>query len=324
MSHINPYCVRNAIFETFIRPAIGPSRCRTTQNLLPRRTFIVSTPCHQKLSRKQREQTGATLTQEDQSRIRKAHEKAERRKAEKALSPRRGTRAQALLESLNLNKDKRGRELPKAAVEEEVKPLENDEIMDLEISLVDRDERFHRRVNTKEVLWGLNRAEEKLVVVKTARKGDARSMTVCKIYALEQLVEKERRRKSTAAVRDKGEKMAKELGMNWTVGPADLELKCKQMIKFLGEGRKVDVTVTRKFKKRVPDMTNDELQSVLDRIRDTAMGVKGTREYTEPIGQLAHTMLMHFEGPNGGLKEEMEGVGAEGLPGPEIATAAAS
>jgi translation initiation factor IF-3 len=317
MTHLRSYSARNAIFEAFIRPAIGLPRCLPPQ-LLAQRTFIPTPQCQQKLSRKQREQTGA-LTPEDQERLRKAREKAERRVA--AVAPRPGPRAKALLVAI-------GKE-PKALAAAadggaEERPLENDEIKNTEISLVDAEGRFHKRVNTREILWRLNRAEEKLLVVKAAEGSDPRSMPLCKIFPLEELLKKEKERKSREAQRERGEKTAKEMEVTWTIGPADMDLKCRQMSKFLGEGRKVDVTINRRYRRRVPDKDQDELQGVVNTVRAAALGVNGAREYRLAEGRLAESMLLFFEGPRGGVKDQIEDAGAADLPEPEIAGAAAS
>jgi translation initiation factor IF-3 len=207
----------------------------------------------------------------------------------------------------------------KTEAKDEKRPPENDEIKHPEISLVDRQGRFHRRINTREVLWRLNRAEEKLVVVKPAENG---SMPLCKIFSIEELLKKEREMKCKAAEREKGEKMAKELELTWTIGLADMDLKFRQMAKFLGEGRKLDVTITRKYRRQVPDRDQDELRAIVDKVRAAALAVKGAKEYRPPDGRLAETMLLYFEGPKGGIQGRAENAGAVGLPGPERAGAA--
>ncbi|KIW03509.1 uncharacterized protein PV09_05275 [Verruconis gallopava] len=314
MAHLRPYCARNAITEAFILPAIGIPRCRDPRLPL-RRTFALSAHQQQKLSRKQREKSGI-ITPEDQERIRKAQEKAAERAAKKAEAPRQGNRAQALLNSLNKSK----KIASPAKTEEEQRPPENDEITYPEISLVDRHGRFLKRVQTKEVLWSLNRAEEKLVMIKPTDGKDAGALPICKIFSITELLEKELKEKGRAAQRQRGEKMFKELELSWSIGPADMDMKCKQMIRFLEEGRKVDVTIVRKYRRQAPDRTMDELQGLVDRLKNAVKSVPGAREYRSQDGQLAHTMSFYFEGPRGGIKAEADD--AEHLSQPDKASAA--
>lgn len=298
MPHLRPYCARNAIFEALVRPAIGSPRC-SSPRFVPVRTFSFTPRHHEKLSRKQRERSGV-LTPEDQERIRKAKEKAERRAATSPVFASSGNRAQALLDGLK-------REGPlKANQEEDKGPPENEQIIAVDISLVDREDRYHKRIKLQDVLWNLNRAEEKLILVKSRDKNDPRSIPTCKIITHVDVMRRERQIKGRRALRELGEKLAKELEFTWTIGPADLTMKCGQMTRFLQEGRKLDITIARKYARQEPNKTPKELEALVGTIRGTALAVTGTKEYREPEGQLSRRLLLFFVGPRKEERGSME------------------
>ena len=331
MSHTRAYCARRALIETFIRPTIG----------LPLRTFTTAAPpLHQKLTRKQRSTGSSTPTPEDAERIRKASEKKAQRAAKKAeqerLAPRQGKSAQRLLEALEQQRafDKRtGGTLVQAKKrdaiieEKDEGPPENEDIAEHGevIHLIDRAGSYHKRVPLFEVLRDLDREVEKLVLVKNNKAADADGTPVCKIFNLEYLAEKKRKIEGRSAEVAKGERSSKEMEFTWTIGPADLDMKIRQMVKFLEEGRRVDVTISRKFRWKVPE-NMEEIEEIISTIREAVKTVKGAREYKEAEGEMAKTLDLHFEGPKGGVKEKVQAreEDVDDLPEPEIAGAAAS
>lgn len=343
MAHPRAYSIQTAVFDAFIRPTIGHPR----HHLLQPRTFTCTSIAPQKLTRKQREQAQANglPTAADQERIRKAAERAAHRSAKAAQKPREGRSAQQILDRVktalangqvggrrNTQVDPLAAEKAEAklAKEEEKRAPENEEIFakgDI-IHLIDRENRYHKRVYLEDVLADLDRSVEKLLLVKGNKGADDDGRPVCRIFTLQHLNDKKRRTEGRSAEVAKGEKSAKELEITWTIGPADLELKTRQMVRFLEEGRKLDITIARKIRRKAPEKTVEEMNSLIEHVRRTVKGVKGAREYKTPEGELANTMDLYFEGPKGGIdtkgKAEVEDSGAEDLIEPEIAGIAAS
>ena len=332
--HLRAYSIHNAVFETFIRAAIGspPRQSRT----------LTTTSKHwQKLSRKQREQSNATLSPEDKERIAKAAEKAAQRAEKKAEQDkyrrREGNSAQKLLKQLEFQRKVDGGGGSKSAglgengkkkgVMSEETP-ENEGIAEASgsdvIQLIDREGKFHKGVRLRDVLDDLDRGVEKLVLVKGNKGQEGDGIPVCKIFSFEYLEERKRKIEGRSADLARGEKASKELEMTWTIGGADLDLKLRQMRRFLEEGRRVDVSLQRKFRRRVPEKTAEEMEGLVGMVRSVAKEVKGAREYKEAEGELAKTLDLHFEGPRGGIREKAKDEDAQDLPEPEIAGAAAS
>jgi translation initiation factor IF-3 len=322
MTSLRPYCIRNAIHEAFIRPAIGTP----TGSHLSRRTFTQTCISSQKLSRKQREQSGSTPSPEDEARIRKAQERAAERAAKKNSERLVGNSAQRLLKQIEKQQKQEGQNLHAKEKVGKEKPPEDEEIMEksIIIDLIDQDMAYKRKVDIRDVLEDMDRETHKLIVVKTNGGAEGSGIPVCRIFRKDYLDGKQKKLLGRTAELAKGEKSSKEMELTWTIGPADLDIKLRQLTRFLEEGRRVDVSLSRKLKWKEPDNSKGELEGLLELMRQTVKGVKGAKEYKEPAGHVGAKYQVYFEGPKGGIKEKAEDAGAEELVEPRIAGVAAS
>ncbi|KAJ5161483.1 translation initiation factor IF3 [Penicillium capsulatum] len=67
----------------------------------------------------------------------------------------------------------------------------------------------------------------------------------------------------------------KQIELNWAIDAHDLEHRLKQLTTFLEKGRKVEVTLTRKRRKRAP--TVDEIKHVIQSVLDTTKNAGATQ-----------------------------------------------
>ncbi|KAF2397906.1 hypothetical protein EJ06DRAFT_514608 [Trichodelitschia bisporula] len=184
----------------------------------------------------------------------------------------------------------------------------DEEIHSVYIGLVDRQGEYHDSVRLRDVLRGLDRVSEHLVMVQEPEPGTM-DLPTCRIYTKTELREKELGRLEAAKRQAKTQRSGKKIEFGWAIAPADLEMRIRQFIGFLKEGRKVEVLLARKRGARRVDL--EECEGLIGRLRGEARGA-GAREEKNPDGKLGVHYLMFFEGRE--AKEE-KGRGKEAMVG---------
>lgn len=107
------------------------------------------------------------------------------------------------------------------------------------------------------------------------------------------LREKERATREKAKERLKAERFGKIVEMNWAIAPGDLEMKLKKVNAFLEEGRKVDIVIAPKKRRRVA--TKEEMDDLVKKILESVQMVEGVIQAAPTEGKLGGTMTYFFE-----------------------------
>lgn len=105
--------------------------------------------------------------------------------------------------------------------------------------------------------------------------------------------EAERAAKEAAKERLKVERSTKIVELNWAIAPGDLEMKLNKARSFLEEGRKVDILIAPKRRKRAA--TKGEIDDLLKRMWETIESVEGVTQVSPSEGEVGGTMTYYFE-----------------------------
>ncbi|CAL8574099.1 hypothetical protein XPA_000072 [Xanthoria parietina] len=91
--------------------------------------------------------------------------------------------------------------------------------------------------------------------------------------------------------------LSKEVELNWTIGPHDLEHRLKKMREFLNDGRRVEVVFGKKRRgwMQRKDVTEGKAKGLLEMIRDQAATVEGSKEWKALEGEEGGELRMFFE-----------------------------
>lgn len=100
--------------------------------------------------------------------------------------------------------------------------------------------------------------------------GEPGKPPVCKIT--NKLAYAQREKEKIKAIKA-AKTQTKHIELNWAIDAHDLEYRLKQLTTFLEKGRKVEVTLTRKRRKRAP--TVDEIKHVIQSVLDTTREAGG-------------------------------------------------
>ncbi|KAL8888960.1 MAG: hypothetical protein Q9215_003692 [Flavoplaca cf. flavocitrina] len=101
----------------------------------------------------------------------------------------------------------------------------------------------------------------------------------------------------------------KEVELNWTIAPHDLEHRLKKMREFLNDGRRVEVVFGKKRRgwMQRKDVGEGKARGLVEMIREQAATVEGSKEWKAAEGEEGAELKMFFEakGNNskGGSKE---------------------
>lgn len=139
----------------------------------------------------------------------------------------------------------------------------------------------------------LDPRSEHLVQVDPADPDDPRSLPKCKIVSKSYLREKARAEQESVKERSKVQRSGKIVELNWAIAPGDLEMKLNKVCAFLEEGRKVDVMIAPRKRKRVA--SKDEMDEVLKRMLESVETVEGVTQIATPEGKVGGTMIYFFE-----------------------------
>ncbi|KAL9000322.1 MAG: hypothetical protein Q9169_001039 [Polycauliona sp. 2 TL-2023] len=99
---------------------------------------------------------------------------------------------------------------------------------------------------------------------------------------------------------------SKEVELNWTIAPHDLEHRLKRLREFLNDGRRVEVVFGKKRKGWMlrKDVTQGAAKGLLETIRDQAATVEGSKEWKPLEGREGGELRMFFEAK--GTKQKAE------------------
>ncbi len=126
--------------------------------------------------------------------------------------------------------------------------------------------------------------------------GPERRFPICKVYDKQVMREKEEAKRKAA----KASKMEeKQLELSWTIGHHDLGHRLGKLKEFLLKGCRVDIVVgSRRHKgwNRKRDITNEDAEKLLARIRSEVREVEGAKERLAMDGRLCEEAVLHFEG----------------------------
>ncbi|KAJ5773511.1 hypothetical protein N7457_008407 [Penicillium paradoxum] len=104
------------------------------------------------------------------------------------------------------------------------------------------------------------------------QEGDHNNPPVCKVYNKKEVRAHEKAKAKSA----RSSKVAlKQIELNWAIDAHDLSHRLKQLSTFLEKGRRVEVLLTTKKRKRSP--TVDEIKQVMQSVLDTIREAGGTQ-----------------------------------------------
>ncbi|PYI08635.1 translation initiation factor IF3 [Aspergillus sclerotiicarbonarius CBS 121057] len=130
------------------------------------------------------------------------------------------------------------------------------------VQLVNETNSLDPPASLREILRSINRADDCLQQVSAGENG----VPICKIVNKFEL--REQAKEKAKAPRDG----LKQLELNWAIDSHDLSHRMKQLTTFLEKGRKVEVVLTKKKRKRSP--TVEEVKTLMDRVMDTVREAK--------------------------------------------------
>ncbi|OOG00898.1 hypothetical protein ASPCADRAFT_125908 [Aspergillus carbonarius ITEM 5010] len=131
------------------------------------------------------------------------------------------------------------------------------------IQVVNENNSLDPPASLREVLQSINRSDDCLLQVSAGSEG---RIPICKIVNKFEL--REQAKEKAKAPRDG----LKQLELNWAIDSHDLSHRMKQLTTFLEKGRKVEVILTKKKRKRAP--TVEEVKTLMERVLDTVREAK--------------------------------------------------
>lgn len=173
------------------------------------------------------------------------------------------------------------------------RPPQDLEIRSKYIDFIDREGGFNAHVWRDDVLRMLDPRTEHLVQVDFPDPDDPRAIPKCKIVTKAYMRETERAKKEIAKERSKVERSGKIVELNWAIAPGDLDMKLNKASSFLEEGRKVDIIIAPKKRKRVA--TKEEMDELLKKMWESVESVEGVTQIAPTEGKMGGTMTYFFE-----------------------------
>lgn len=132
---------------------------------------------------------------------------------------------------------------------------------------------------------------EAVVVPKADDRGSPR-WPVCRIVNKKEELAKQKdlkERKKKGAVKEK------ELELNWTLAPHDLDHKLKTLQKFLSKGYKVQVLLQKKARAKVTANEQDA-KALIEKVTKAVEEVKGAKEWKGREGQVLGRYMIFLQG----------------------------
>ena len=139
--------------------------------------------------------------------------------------------------------------------------LKDENIRSTFIQIANEEGRLNAPVRLANVLRTIERPANFVLQVSPPTEG---AYPVCKVVNRVEAREAERARAKAAHALKVS---TKQVELNWAIDAHDLSHRLKQLSKFLGKGRKVEVILTRKQGKRPP--TAQEVKHVMDSVLET-------------------------------------------------------
>ncbi|KAJ5835223.1 hypothetical protein N7447_001249 [Penicillium robsamsonii] len=121
----------------------------------------------------------------------------------------------------------------------------------------------------EDVLESFDHADYFLLQVQ---EGNYDNPPVCKVYNKKEVRAREKAKAKSAR---ETKVTFKQIELNWAIDPHDLSHRLKQLSTFLEKGRRVEILLTTKKRKRNP--TVDEIKQVMQSVLDTIREAGGTQ-----------------------------------------------
>jgi translation initiation factor IF-3 len=149
------------------------------------------------------------------------------------------------------------------------KPPINEAIRSSFVQVVNDEGDLDPPTRLEDVLESFNHSEFFLLQVQ---EGDHDNPPVCKLYNKKEVRELEKAKAKSA----RSSKITlKQIELNWAIDAHDLSHRLKQLSTFLEKGRRVEILLTTKKRKRKP--TVDEIKQVMQSVLDTIREAGGTQ-----------------------------------------------
>lgn len=146
----------------------------------------------------------------------------------------------------------------------------------------------------KEVLAELDPKTVYLEAVVVPRSDDRSSprWPICRIVNKKEELAK---LKDLKERKKKGAVKEKELELNWTLAPHDLDHKLKTLQKFLSKGYKVQLLLQKKARAKVT-ATEEDAKALIEKVTQTVAEVKGAKEWKGREGQMLARYMIFLQG----------------------------
>lgn len=157
-----------------------------------------------------------------------------------------------------------------------------------EVRVVDQNRSLQEPQPLADVLSSINRATHTLIQVSPI---DSDEIPVCKIISKMEVREAEKAR--AKPVKDVST-MTKQLEIGWGIDSNDISHRMKKMAEFLSQGRRVDIVLANKRRRKPP--TPDKASALLRVIRQKIADIDGAKEWKSMDGAVGVTATLYVEG----------------------------
>ncbi|KAE8352328.1 hypothetical protein BDV28DRAFT_135289 [Aspergillus coremiiformis] len=141
------------------------------------------------------------------------------------------------------------------------KLVKDEEIQSEFVQLVNEDGRLDPPVRLRNALLTIERPHNFILQVSP---GVSDQLPICKVVNRQEMREHERAKAKAAHA---AKTSTKQIELNWAIDAHDLSHRLKQLTAFLNKGRKVEIVLTKKKRKRAP--TVEEVKHLMDSIFQT-------------------------------------------------------
>lgn len=169
-------------------------------------------------------------------------------------------------------------------------PLVNEEIPSNDIHVVGSDGKLGPPQRLLDVLASIDRSLDFLVQVSPGTH--LQPLPVCKILNKKAWRQETRDREKEKAKVARLTKNVKQLELNWAIDSHDLSHRLRQLADFLNKGRRVEIVLVQKRRKRHP--TNDEVNSLMASLTAT-LEETGAMHVKDAEGAPGHRMVMTIQ-----------------------------
>lgn len=116
---------------------------------------------------------------------------------------------------------------------------------------------------------------------------------ICKIMTDRDIYQQRKAKIEAWKQQNQRSKTAKQLELNWAIDPHDLVHRLDRLQEFLEKGHRVDIVMARKRKSRWA--TEEEKQTLVDKVRDRLKLIEGATDYRPPKGNLKSATTLYVE-----------------------------